>query len=98
MKSNSREDIQRLYQRLCDTFGQESGMAIIRLITVELGGSRIRIPSNEDLYREERTLKIQAAYLKGVSITALSELWDLSERHVLREIKRETFLSLTKED
>jgi len=98
MKGNGRQDIQRLYQRLCDTFGHESGMAIIRLITVELGGSRIRIPSNEDLYREERTLKIQAAYLKGVTVTALAELWDISERQVHRELKRETFISLPTED
>lgn len=77
-----------LYGCLCERFEQASGEAIMRRFLMELRDLRISFPDHEDIYREERNLKIRQMF-NGGNYKELSIMFDLDVSQVWRIVNEE---------
>jgi len=62
VKSETRDDLDRLFHRLCTDFGEASGKTIIRTIIEELGGLRLSFPDMREMSREARDMRVRARF------------------------------------
>ena len=74
-------DIKRLYERLFNAFGIEDGAKVINIISEELGGLRVTIPTIKDLEREARDLRIHEEF-RGNNHAELSIRYGTTVRNV----------------
>ncbi|MFA5352927.1 MAG: Mor transcription activator family protein [Thermodesulfovibrionales bacterium] len=88
----NREAVWRLFRRLCNEMGAESGEKVIKLIVEELGGLRVNIPSLHDLYRLERDRKILAMN-RGTNHKEIAIIFNISVQQVRRVIRNRHFYS-----
>jgi Mor family transcriptional regulator len=82
-RNENKEAIEGLFNRLCNDFGQEYGMAIVKTIIEELGGLRVTVPSWKMLYRKERNALIRKRF-NGFNHKELGIMFNLSETQVRR--------------
>lgn len=59
------ENLQKLYKRYADEFGQPDAEKIFKIMIQELWGTRIRIPTNQYFYIRDRNKKIKASFYGG---------------------------------
>ena len=70
-------------QDIRHTYGEETARAIMNMITMRHGGSRIWIPDPHDIYREERDRQIRAKFT-GFNHQEMAILFRLSISQVRR--------------
>jgi Mor family transcriptional regulator len=87
VKSETRDDLDRLFHRLCTDFGEASGKTIIRTIIEELGGLRLSFPDMREMSREERDMRVRARF-RGNNYDELASYFRLSPRQVRNIIKK----------
>jgi Mor family transcriptional regulator len=87
VKSETRDDLDRLFHRLCTDLGEASGKTIIRTIIEELGGLRISFPDMREILREERDQRVRARF-RGNNYDELASYFRLSPRQVRNIIKK----------
>ncbi len=79
--ASSGSNFKQLWRSTCEEFGRASGRAIMNKIMVELGGTRIRFPDHEVLFRIERNTKIRNLY-HGKNYQELIERFRLSKTQI----------------
>lgn len=84
------EGFRGLYERIYNESGVEAAEQFIWLITDELGGQRITIPSTEVLHREGRDACIRHDYDSGMfTLAQLATKFDLDDRTISRILKKQ---------
>jgi len=73
----------QLWVDTCETFGSESGRAIMQKILIEFGAQRVIFPDLEDLSRIDRNERIRCQY-NGNNCQELGLRWGLHPSHVGR--------------
>ena len=82
-KSETWEALTVLAERLRESFGDQTGAAVMRIVFEELGGLRLTVPTVSQLMSEERNRKIRRQF-HGDNHEELAMMWGLSVRHVRR--------------
>ena len=78
----------KLWVDTCETFGSESGRAIMQKILVEFGTQRVTFPSPEDLGRIDRNERIRCQY-NGTNRRELGLRWGLHPTNITRIVKEQ---------
>jgi len=91
-KSRDRDDFRRLYRTLLDEFGEEKGLRIIEVLTMELGGRRVTIPGHRALARDLRVKRIHELYDDGFSVDVLARRFGITTRQVEYDLKHRTMV------
>jgi Mor family transcriptional regulator len=87
-RSDNREALEQLAQRLVSEYGETSGLAILHAVYEELGGLRITIPTIRCLEKTERIRRIRNTF-NGVNHQELAIRWGMSVRQVRRIVNCE---------